>query len=93
MKEATTTRRSSYLIAFLALFLIVAIQSMVWSFSNNPPLGKTTASGEGTVPTATAAGRGRKDCGYLVGWNSVSTRRQTSPESHRHRRKRQRLGL
>jgi hypothetical protein len=58
MREATTTRRSSYLIAFLALFLIVAIQSMVWSFSNNPPLGKTGASGEGTCADCHGGGAG-----------------------------------
>lgn len=58
MKEATTTRRSSYLIAFLALFLIVAIPSMVWSFSSNPPLGKTGASGEGTCADCHGGGAG-----------------------------------
>ena len=58
MKEATTTRRSSYLIAFLVLFLIVAIPSMVWSFSSNPPLAKTGAPGEGTCAQCHGGGSG-----------------------------------
>jgi hypothetical protein len=31
---------------------------MVWSFSNNPPLGKTGASGEGTCADCHGGGAG-----------------------------------
>jgi len=60
MKEAPTTPMSSCLIAFLVLFLIVAIPAMVWSYSSNPPLATTGAPGEGTCADCHGdeAGRG-----------------------------------
>jgi hypothetical protein len=58
MRADTTIPRSSYLIAFLVLFLIVAIPSMLWSFSSNPPLAKTGAPGEGTCAQCHGGGAG-----------------------------------
>jgi hypothetical protein len=58
MKEATTTQKGSYLLAFLILSMIVAIPLVVWSFPSNPPLGKTGAPGEGTCGDCHGGGPG-----------------------------------
>jgi hypothetical protein len=56
MKEAITTRKGKFLLAFLILIVIVAIPLVVWSFPSNPPLAKTGAPGESTCATSQSGG-------------------------------------
>jgi hypothetical protein len=58
MKEAITTRKSTYLLALLILIVIVAIPLVVWSFPSNPPLAKTGAPGESTCADCHSGGAG-----------------------------------
>jgi hypothetical protein len=58
MKEAITTRKGKFLLAFLILIVIVAIPLVVWSFPSNPPLAKTGAPGESTCATCHSGGSG-----------------------------------
>jgi hypothetical protein len=65
--------------AFLVLFLIVAIPSMVWSFSSNPPLAKTGAPGEGTCAQCHGGGSGG---GTIVVTSSAGTTYHPGVKQH-----------
>lgn len=58
MKEAVTSRKSTYLIAFFIVIVIVAIPLVVWSYPSNPPLAKTGAPGESTCADCHSGGPG-----------------------------------
>jgi hypothetical protein len=49
---------NKYMVACLVVITIVAVPLMVWSYPNDPPLGKTGAPGEGTCADCHQGGSG-----------------------------------